>query len=167
MDTSPWGTPHAKRGRLSTPRTPTPGVPKRDPLRIHVRGLCSDCGQPLHEPSKLLCPACREAALVKRTAYKRAHHAATYDNRVAHDRHLRRTYGITLAEYDALLAAQGGVCAVCGRDGKGGRLAVDHDHTSRKLRALLCHNCNRAIGLFQDNPDLLDRAAAYPRAHSV
>ena len=53
--------------------------------------------------------------------------------------------GIPLAEYDALLAAQGGGCAICGNAPKTRRLHVDHDHKTGKVRGLLCHVHNRRL----------------------
>jgi Recombination endonuclease VII len=53
--------------------------------------------------------------------------------------------GITDADYEALLAAQGGGCAICGNPPKTRRLHVDHDHKTGKVRGLLCHRCNRAL----------------------
>jgi hypothetical protein len=82
-------------------------------------------------------------------------------------------WGLGGGQYEALLAAQNGGCAICGRRrmhertaGVGRRneaLAVDHCHKTKRIRGLLCSNCNRAIGLLQDNPALLDKAAAYLR----
>lgn len=80
---------------------------------------------------------------------------------------LKRHYGITPAEYEALFVAQGGVCAICGQPehlmwkGKLRRLAVDHDHKTGKVRALLCSDCNTSIGKMHDDPYLLRRAADY------
>jgi hypothetical protein len=78
---------------------------------------------------------------------------------------LRRAYGITQAEYDALHAAQGGVCAICGNGhvGPGKKLHVDHCHDSKRVRGLLCSLCNTAIGLLGDNPERADALAAYLR----
>lgn len=50
------------------------------------------------------------------------------------DKYLRKTYGITLAEYDAMLAAQGGGCAICGKPATGRPLHVDHDHKVAKMK---------------------------------
>ena len=72
--------------------------------------------------------------------------------------HLRRRYGITAEDADAMLEAQGGLCAIC-------RAApaahVDHDHVTGAVRALLCFNCNGGLGQFKDDPDLLHAAAYY------
>jgi hypothetical protein len=74
----------------------------------------------------------------------------------------RRGYRIGPDEYDAMLAQQNGVCAICGDRCKSGRaLAVDHDHVTGEVRGLLCMNCNRAIGWLNDDPDLIMRAAEY------
>lgn len=56
----------------------------------------------------------------------------------AHGRHVEKAYGITPEQYDALLEAQGGRCALCGRQPKGKRLAVDHRHSDGQVRGLLC-----------------------------
>lgn len=78
------------------------------------------------------------------------------------ERNLRQNFGITLDEYREMEAAQDGKCAVCGEKCKSGRsLAVDHNHETGEIRALLCMNCNRAIGWMQDDPDRLMAAAAY------
>src|SRR5207249_694982 len=53
--------------------------------------------------------------------------------------------GVTDAEYDRLLAAQGGGCAICGNPPKTRRLHVDHDHKTGEVRGLLCHRCNRLL----------------------
>lgn len=66
--------------------------------------------------------------------------------------------------YDAMLAAQNGVCRLCLEPcASGRRLAVDHDHETGRIRALLCSNCNRGVGLLRDRPWLLERAATYLR----
>lgn len=54
-----------------------------------------------------------------------------------------------MEQYDLLLAAQGGGCAICGRLPKKIRLAVDHCHVSGRVRALLCAACNRSIGYYE------------------
>lgn len=84
---------------------------------------------------------------------------------------LRTMYGLDQAEYEQLLARQGGVCAICGdpegvvdpRWGRVRRLSVDHSHKTGKVRGLLCGHCNRGIGQFADDHERLTRAAAYLR----
>lgn len=71
-------------------------------------------------------------------------------------------YGLSPEQYDALLAEQGGVCAICGGVNKGSRsLAVDHDHETGTVRGLLCIPCNSAVGLLKEDPDLLQNARIY------
>ncbi len=79
--------------------------------------------------------------------------------------HLKRSYGLTVDEYDAMLAAQNGVCAVCERSPTPGiSLHVDHDHDSGSIRGLLCFRCNNALGDLEDDPSLLGAAAHYLEA---
>jgi hypothetical protein len=76
--------------------------------------------------------------------------------------HLKRKYGLTLEQYDAMLEAQGGVCAICRQPRPEERtLHVDHDHTTGAVRGLLCFTCNNALGDFRDSADLFHAAAAY------
>jgi hypothetical protein len=75
-------------------------------------------------------------------------------------------YGLTPDEYNAMLDRQGGVCAVCGAAARRAhardmRLVVDHHHETGQVRGLLCHRCNRAIGLLADDPVLMRRAIGY------
>ena len=82
------------------------------------------------------------------------------------DAHLRRKFGITLDEYDEMLRAQGGVCAICGRPPRDDiSLHVDHDHEHGRIRGLLCFRCNNALGDFGDDYDTLLAAQAYLDAH--
>ena len=76
---------------------------------------------------------------------------------------LKRWYGITLEEYNALLDSQNGKCAICGIDKPMGVgcFHVDHDHITNKVRGLLCQKCNMGIGALQDNPIILRKAAEY------
>ncbi len=76
---------------------------------------------------------------------------------------IRNQYGITLAEYNTMLEAQDYKCAICGNEDEveGRRLAIDHCHTSGKVRGLLCGKCNRGLGLFYDNDELLHNAIQY------
>lgn len=85
------------------------------------------------------------------------------------DAYLRRTYGITEAEYQELLAYQGGVCAICERPPAAGKnLNVDHDHKTGLVRGLLCMPCNhdllgrrdQAPGLFLNAYDYLEHPPA-------
>lgn len=79
------------------------------------------------------------------------------------DQKLRRNYGLTQQERDALAAAQGGRCAICSEVRP---LKVDHCHATGRVRALLCGPCNTSLGAFRDQPELLERAAAYLRTHA-
>ena len=70
----------------------------------------------------------------------------------AWQRGIERLYGITEAQYTALLEKQGGVCAICKQSPKG-RLCVDHVHdATKRVRGLLCKPCNHAVGLLKDSP---------------
>lgn len=74
---------------------------------------------------------------------------------------LKNKYGITLEDYKCMFEAQDGVCAICEESEEGRLLAVDHCHETNKVRGLLCGSCNRALGLFKDDPILLSRAKEY------
>lgn len=74
-----------------------------------------------------------------------------------------KQYDLLPDEYEALLAHQKGLCAICREPGKGrwGKLCIDHDHKTGKVRGLLCSDCNLGIGKLKDDVKLVRRAAAY------
>lgn len=76
---------------------------------------------------------------------------------------LMKFFNITVEEYDSILAAQGGVCAICERPPKNlsRRLCVDHDHSTGLVRGLLCSFCNRGIAIFRDDCKKLENAANF------
>jgi len=84
----------------------------------------------------------------------------------ARNAQLRYKYGIEPEAFDAILAKQDGVCAICKKPSEE-RLHVDHDHKTNKVRGLLCGGCNRALGLMKDSPETLRAAAEYLDSTSV
>ncbi len=72
--------------------------------------------------------------------------------------HLKRKYGLTLEEFDEMLAAQGGRCAICGKPDPDN---VDHDHVTGRVRGILCWNCNVGVGQFEDDIERLIAATSY------
>lgn len=78
---------------------------------------------------------------------------------------LKWSYGITQEDYDAMVIAQGDRCAICGTIEKGGNSKkywhVDHNHETGRVRGLLCHRCNVAIGFMKENQDTLYMAQVY------
>lgn len=69
---------------------------------------------------------------------------------------------LTDQEYTERLIAQDGRCAICRAEPPPDRrLAIDHDHTTQRVRGLLCTRCNMGLGFFRDRPDLIDRALDY------
>lgn len=79
--------------------------------------------------------------------------------------YLKRTYGLTLEQYDAMLASQDGVCAICGKPPSNAFvLHVDHDHVTGAIRGLLHFTCNNLLGDAEDDPVVLRNAASYVEA---
>jgi hypothetical protein len=89
------------------------------------------------------------------------------------DYDLQRMYGISYDEYHDLLEQQNGKCSICKNEehvlqkGKPRMLAVDHCHDSGKVRGLLCTNCNKGLGHFKDNIELLEKAIYYLKNSKV
>ena len=158
---------HARRRHISS-RDERNGPPRSR----HPR----DRGVP---PGYKWCPDCdtvkpwsnfgrNAASKSDRTTYCKACHNArgrAAKEKVGGERtyHLKRRYGITAAEADAMLATQGGVCAICRA---APAVHVDHDHATGAVRALLCFNCNGGLGQFHDDPAVLLAALAYLEKHA-
>lgn len=105
--------------------------------------------------------------LAQKAAYMREYRKRRPRN--VRDSELKKQYGISLSEWEAMHLSQGGVCAVCKsseseRSSRYSNLSVDHCHSTGRVRGLLCSSCNRGLGFFKDRPDLIDAAAAYLRA---
>jgi hypothetical protein len=100
----------------------------------------------------------RDRYLAKQREYVESGKKAESDRRS----YLKRKYGITLEQYDAMLEAQGGVCAICREPRlKERTLHVDHDHETGEIRGLLCFRCNNALGDLRENYELFVKAADY------
>lgn len=80
-------------------------------------------------------------------------------------RSLRYKYKLEISDYNEILEKQNHVCALCHKEPikthVHGRLVVDHDHVTGRVRGLLCHKCNQALGLFKDSIETLKRAVKY------
>jgi len=115
-----------------------------------------------------ICKSCRSEYMKNRLRretpeQRRRRHSVQREN------WFRSEYGISVADYDRMLADQGGACASCGRPPSGNGvdavLHVDHDHETCEVRALLCGPCNKALGIMRDDPDAIWQLLIYARRH--
>lgn len=87
------------------------------------------------------------------------------------DTHLKKKFGLSVEEYNAMLFDQGERCAICKKQetskfkGTGRSFSVDHCHETGKIRGLLCHRCNTSLGGFGDSVELLLTAVSYLSGH--
>lgn len=136
------------------------GVDKRRPI-----GLCSQCRKCLRIKN-------REYMRKRiRTAEQKAQDCRNHAKWHLTDKYkswrLMRDFGITLEQFNQAFEKQGGICAVCGRpetatiNGKIFWLSVDHDHNTGKVRGLLCHKCNIALGHLEENPVIIQSLLTY------
>ena len=87
---------------------------------------------------------------------------------------LRKKFGLSVAEYDAMAGQQNNLCAICGEpetfihkaSKEIARLAVDHCHITGQIRKLLCKRCNTGLGLFKDNLAILSSVIVYLKEHN-
>lgn len=122
---------------------------------------CSACGGIMPE---------EEFQVVAGKKPRIAGHCRTCKDQIRKSRDYHHTtkvkrYGITTDDYTRMFEAQGGGCAICKRPPTDRRLAIDHCHTTGKVRGLLCGPCNVSLGQFGDNPRTLLEAAKYLLKH--
>lgn len=109
----------------------------------------------------------RERLLAQQRERGKRNYAANPQAYARRNRKARlQTYGLTESQYQAMLASQGGKCAICEttqgrRKSTDHPLYVDHDHATGKVRGLLCQPCNSALGMFEDDVARLRKAIAY------
>lgn len=95
------------------------------------------------------------------------YHSEECASKAMTDGYLRKTYDIGYDDFQKMFEDQDGKCKICGSEGfalvqnQRVLLVVDHCHDSGNVRGLLCHNCNRALGLLQDNIENLKSAVRY------
>jgi hypothetical protein len=121
------------------------------------------------------CPRCQEIKALEDFSRNRSskngfgsyckpcHNQVVRANRLKHHGstrsfHLNRRYRVDSAQVAWMILQQGGVCALCR---SGNPEHVDHDHRTKRVRGILCFNCNRGLGKFCDDVGLMQRAAEY------
>ena len=85
------------------------------------------------------------------------------------ERSLKKKYNLTLKERDEMAAKQNYQCSICGVAEKdmGRILSVDHSHKTDKVRGLLCHSCNGALGLVKDDIGILIKMINYVEREGI
>ncbi len=129
---------------------------------------CATCGAPGTRATfkGSYCPPCatvHQAEIMDRMMERKG---GSY--RYRRNIYLKRVYGITIEEYDVMLEAQDGKCAICGKpDGAADRLSlcVDHNHRTGRRRELLCVGCNFRVRNLGDDKELFELTVAYIRKH--
>jgi len=130
----------------------------RDELRAANRAYYKKNADTIRARQKVLrtTPEHRE----KQRRYKKKNKERFRDRQKDYD--LRTNYGITLEDYNLMLENQNHRCKICESDTPAGKgWNVDHCHTTKKVRGVLCPHCNTGLGFFKDNPDLLIAAINY------
>lgn len=154
--------------------------PKREKNSL-VKKICSKCKEekPLNDFYKRngrstygfgTVSQCKECLEKNRKRYpnETPTHQKWVEDQVSKDpnwyrrKNLKRFYNITLEQFDDMLKNQNGVCAICKGPPMGkGSYHVDHYHKTGKIRGLLCHKCNIALGMVQDKIDHLEALITY------
>ena len=102
--------------------------------------------------------------------YRKEYYSRPENKAKLRDNHLQSQFGLTHDDYEKILAEQNGVCWICKehRVAKNKEyMAIDHCHSSGKIRGILCNWCNKALGAFRDDIDLLKNAIEYLEKHSA
>jgi hypothetical protein len=125
-------------------------------------GACKSCRAANKRATYAASPEYREQAGAASKVWRQnnpGYHKKRYRTQNGYEKHLKRKYGITLTEFNQMAARQDYKCAICDSDDE--TLNLDHNHDTNKNRGLLCGDCNKGIGLLQDNPTVLTKAAQY------
>jgi hypothetical protein len=110
-----------------------------------------------------VCKQCSRLYSQERNAKRKEEYKRWYqDNKIkVRNYKLKRKFKISISEYNDMFDEQNGLCAICKKseikkhNGTIQSLAVDHNHSTGKVRALLCSNCNTALGSLKENKDII------------
>lgn len=83
------------------------------------------------------------------------------------ERNLKHNYNLSLDDYKELIESQNNQCYICLKPPKNKMLCVDHNHETGLVRKLLCHGCNTALGLVNENPEVLKNMIKYIEEHNI
>lgn len=130
--------------------------------------ICAKCGRPGTRATfkGSYCPDCERIRLAEAMDRMMERKGGSY--RYRRNIYLRKVYGITIEEYEVMLKAQGGKCAICPMEaGASDRLVlcVDHNHVTGRKRELLCVGCNFRVMNLGDDRELFELTVAYIRKH--
>ncbi len=129
--------------------------------------ICQICNQPKSsEEYKSEHHHCKVCISCIKEKHKQVARVYGRTDRKRENQYLKR-YGITLQDYDNLLIKQQNCCAICNTHiaNLSTRLHVDHCHKTKKVRGLLCFNCNQGIGRFKDSLEIIEKAKDYLIMH--
>lgn len=130
----------------------------------HKDGLNSWCKKCMSKRQKIYQKKYRASGKANVTRNKWYNNNRKKYNRMLLKSHLKRHYGITVEQYEQMLANQNCVCAICKKPETSKNrkyLAVDHNHKTGKIRGLVCNTCNCLLGFAKDDPNILQIAGEY------
>lgn len=104
-------------------------------------------------------PRCKDCDLKASRAYQQRNPVKFKEK--LNWRRIKSAYGLSREEYERMSEEQGHVCKICLKKNKSWKLAVDHKHSTGKVRGLLCNQCNRGIGLLGDSVENIQRTIDY------
>ena len=142
---------------------------------LFITKRCAACGE--EKPRSEFYAVSRSESTLRpycKPCHKARRHAA-YQRQggkdIPYEQLIKREYGITLADYNAILRKQAHRCAVCrrpetarSRNSEPRRLSVDYDHVTKIVRGLVCHRCKLLVWAFEDNHVTLHAVEAYVEA---
>ena len=143
--------------------SPSSDTPPTDTIVSMTTKTCSRCDATLDLKEFYKAKAWKDGFM---SWCKRCHNNAVrlaYSSSKRKNFHLKYLYGITLEEYESKLKEQDNKCAICKSPEPGGKgnFYVDHNHTTKEVRALLCHWCNFMIGQSKESIEILQAGIEY------
>lgn len=143
----------------------------KEKIRKGVKRKCNKCGKMLPVTDFFIKKDKDNKHWRFNSPCKKCGYAYTKTHRRAYQRdyHLKRNFALPLEEYEQKMSEQNHACVICGIQQKDApkAFAVDHDHSTGNIRALLCINCNSGLGFFKDSIHNLEKAIEYLEHHNT